>query len=1129
MLVYNAVANAEKYLITIDCGNDAHNHTLFDNGKSTNFNLANCSMQEGGIAITVTAVAGGYASTSSETFYYVRNLDKVGEIIYDDKTATFSWATVENAAKYYVTITCGDHTHAVIDNGTATSYSVKNCTGDITISVIPAANGYNSPEAVASKVSKVTPATPENIQVVGMIVTWDAAPGAESYLVKIDGISYNASSNSFNLVDSNANLVAGSTHTVTVQAIGTKENSIVSDTVLISYLTMGEVTYYNNTLSWAPVVGSTEFDIRVNGGETISVTNTNSAKIKLTKAGINTIEIRPAGFASTAEWTAIEVYAYEVVYESRSMNGSMVEYVAVGDEMTLPADYIYSGFDFDGWYNAPGAAEGNGAEYTDLVFTGNGAMTLYANWVPKSYTIEFVGVGDTMSGAATGDKVKVTYTKGFNLPVMTTTDAVKGNFAGWYTGPDGTGTKLTDYLGNSVAPYNVTTDSYAYPYFTSGIVMELKNDNTYAVKKGSDIDSIPVVTIPAYYNGIPVTSILENGFYNCDRLVEIHIPDTIQLIGTGAFNSCDALVDIDVYAVETETPHEVFYSSHNGALLYKDVASGYTYLEIFPRAKKGAYTIPAEVDAIRPRAFNYAKISSLTISNEVLLVGDYAFSNCRALKEIIFEEGGTTPISVSTNAFYGCYSVTKIKLPALIKGYGEEAPFSVATLDYLTALETVEVEKVAGAYFSAVEGMLCNDLGDTILYCPKAYTGIQGVLTIPKGITSIGDGTFKTRNAFTEIVIPNYVTSIGKDAFYGCRNVAKITIKGARSRDLAIGDRAFYGCSAAREILFEGSGTSAVDLGMTTIGSQAFSGISELRQLTIEQGANIAAIGNNAFAGDLKLRNINIAENAVVTTIGNGAFRGCEGLTSFTIPASTTSIGDSAFADCTFISKIVFAPNGQNIDFGNYVFQNCVSLSSVELPATVQSFDGSAFDGCYSLKNIVVDPANNYLTTINGVLYDKAITEIMFYPKGIDDPTLANLPWNTLTTIGNTVFKDNPNITSVTLPKTITSIGDSAFNGCINLTSVNIATDGTKLSIGNYAFANCQQLTTISLPSYTNKIGNGAFYVTPLTSFEVPTGVKSIGAKAFMYSNLTTINIPAGVEVIGDAAFAYSKLTSITF
>ncbi|MCX4314695.1 MAG: hypothetical protein OSJ83_12705, partial [Clostridia bacterium] len=66
-LLFNAVANAEKYLITIDCGDKEHNHTDYDNGNSTNYNFANCVMQKGGIKFTVSAVAEGYAPSVPNT------------------------------------------------------------------------------------------------------------------------------------------------------------------------------------------------------------------------------------------------------------------------------------------------------------------------------------------------------------------------------------------------------------------------------------------------------------------------------------------------------------------------------------------------------------------------------------------------------------------------------------------------------------------------------------------------------------------------------------------------------------------------------------------------------------------------------------------------------------------------------------------------------------------------------------------------------------------------------------------------------------------------------------------------------------------------------------------------------
>ena len=70
ILVYNSVEGAEKYYVTVDCGNPAHKHTMFDNGSSTVFSILNCTMQKGGIKITVTASAKGYASSVSKTFVY---------------------------------------------------------------------------------------------------------------------------------------------------------------------------------------------------------------------------------------------------------------------------------------------------------------------------------------------------------------------------------------------------------------------------------------------------------------------------------------------------------------------------------------------------------------------------------------------------------------------------------------------------------------------------------------------------------------------------------------------------------------------------------------------------------------------------------------------------------------------------------------------------------------------------------------------------------------------------------------------------------------------------------------------------------------------------------------------------
>ena len=70
--------------------------------------------------------------------------------------------------------------------------------------------------------------------------------------------------------------------------------------------------------------------------------------------------------------------------------------------------------------------------------------------------------------------------------------------------------------------------------------------------------------------------------------------------------------------------------------------------------------------------------------------------------------------------------------------------------------------------------------------------------------------------------------------------------------------------------------------------------------------------------------------------------------------------------------------------------------------------------------------------------------------------------------IGNEVFKDETNITSVTLPSGLSRIGAGAFRGCTNLNSINLPE--TLTYIGDYAFADTN-LTEVVIPNAVDDIG----------------------------------------------------------
>ena len=133
VLLFDAVANAEKYVISVDCGSAGHVHTAVDNGKSTNFNFINCAMKEGGITFVVTAYANGYAASTSDVYTYNRELGAVTNVAYDAATGELSWNAVEKAMRYQVEVTAGDATTTYVVN--ATNLSLKAYTGSVTVKV----------------------------------------------------------------------------------------------------------------------------------------------------------------------------------------------------------------------------------------------------------------------------------------------------------------------------------------------------------------------------------------------------------------------------------------------------------------------------------------------------------------------------------------------------------------------------------------------------------------------------------------------------------------------------------------------------------------------------------------------------------------------------------------------------------------------------------------------------------------------------------------------------------------------------------------------------------------------------------------------------------------------------------
>lgn len=210
----------------------------------------------------------------------------------------------------------------------------------------------------------------------------------------------------------------------------------------------------------------------------------------------------------------------------------------------------------------------------------------------------------------------------------------------------------------------------------------------------------------------------------------------------------------------------------------------------------------------------------------------------------------------------------------------------------------------------------------------------------------------------------------------------------------------------------------------------------------------------------------------------------------------------------------------------------------------VETLEPNCFYYTKNLKAIFVDPENQYFTDVDGVLYNKDMTEIILYPMkhqeydvaiedGIAVPVDEKTAEEFIAAFDEKYGTEDPNDPETFLsqfdkkatfeiPDTVTKIADSCFSNCERMTNITIP-DSVK-EIGSLAFCKCKKLESIYIPDGVETIGSDAFsYIynsdvedeesdaVTLTYIYVPKSVKSIGHHAF-YGDLGCEKIYMGAE-----------------
>ena len=189
-----------------------------------------------------------------------------------------------------------------------------------------------------------------------------------------------------------------------------------------------------------------------------------------------------------------------------------------------------------------------------------------------------------------------------------------------------------------------------------------------------------------------------------------------------------------------------------------------------------------------------------------------------------------------------------------------------------------------------------------------------------------------------------------------------------------------------------------------------------------------------------------------------------------------TGIDPMAFSGCSQIKSVTISKNIQSISLNN------------------RSCNMNPFYDCIYMKNIYVDEDNRYFTSVDGVLYNKSKTELLFYPSYKSDSSYTILDSVTKIEVG--AFQRNGIVTEVILPKNIKTISKEAFLECTSLQKIEIPSGITEIS--ESLFFGCKSLNDITLPNTIKEIKSNAFYkCSGLRKITLPESVETLNFLAF--------------------------------
>lgn len=475
-------------------------------------------------------------------------------------------------------------------------------------------------------------------------------------------------------------------------------------------------------------------------------------------------------------------------------------------------------------------------------------------------------------------------------------------------------------------------------------------------------DSVTTIMSPILSNcydlvsvhlGKGITSIDNNEFLNCTNLTTITVTENLVHIGM------DALRDNPINFSTYDNGKYVGDEQNPYMILVAPISQSITSCEVHPDTKVIA---TYALDECR-------KLASITMSEGVETIGKGAFQYCDSLTEVVIPDSVTT---LGGDLFFWCKNLTSIIFGDGVTRIHNDMFEQCNALSHVTlgnGIININKEALPSNLENYTEYGNCKYLGNEenpylVLMAPDKYLKSCQIHPDTKVIAGHAFDGYIT---LTDISIPDGLTAIGDYAFYKCKELPSITIPDGVTY---IGNYAFHNCEKLVNVRIPNS--------VTYIGDYAFAHCYGFTHVTVPD--SVTYLGRGAFHFCKKLVGITLSEN--ITSIGENTFCDCASLTSITIPDSVTSIGKEAFAACTSLTSAIIGDGVTIIE--THAFYQCTALNNIRVPGSVTRIDGSTFEECASLKNVTLEkgiskiPADMFrnCTNLSSITIPETVTSI---------------------------------------------------------------------------------------------------------------------------------------------------------